>query len=310
MESLVEAANERLDVLEYKGQLDTVEFSHKIASDMVNHESAEVRKFIARILPENASLLFDPSETVRHAAAKTAPLKALHEASRKFPNDVVLKDTLRSRKLLESKPALEAAATSSNEEMLSDDWYEGVARKLIQDYSNTLDTTWKSSAVKQYCSSVRATTRLPVDSAKLMKKMSDLLEKHDEERAESLGLNESAQNVIRSEDAMDPVDCLMNESLSPQQFLDRSDETFNVKYAILPPSIMKYKIREGLSISKIPVSCTLPHGSAPRRIDELALDSYVKHWNDKQKMMGEPFTMKWDNHPEAINKITFKLELK
>jgi len=310
--SLVEAANERLDVLEYKGHLDAVRFSDKVALGMANHESAEVRKFVARILPESvaSSLLFDRNASVRIAAAKKSSAKMIKEALRKFPNDVALNDLFEEKKK-NKVSALDAAAVSKDEDMLSDEWYDGVARKLIQDYGRTLDTTWKTSAVKQYCSSVRASTRVNVDAVKLMQKMDSLLSTYDQARAKELGINESLQRLIsESEIAEDPVDDLVGESLSPKEFIDRCNEVFNIRYATLPPGIMKYKIREGLSLSKIPVSCMLPHNSSPRRIDEIALDTFVDHWNDKQKMMGEPFKLSWDNHPESMNKITFKVELK
>jgi hypothetical protein len=310
--SLVEAANEHLDVLEYKGHLDTVHFSDKVALGMVNHESADVRKFVARILPESvaSSLLLDRNASVRIAAAKKSSAKMIKEALRKFPNDVALNDLFEEKKK-DKVSALEAAASSKDEDMLSEEWYDGVARKLIQDYGRTLDTTWKTSAVKQYCSSVRASTRVNVDAVKLMQKMDSLLSTYDQARAKELGINESLQRLIsESEIAEDPIDDIIGESLSPKEFIDRCNEVFNIRYATLPPGIMKYKIREGLSLNKIPVSCMLTHNSSPRRIDEIALDTFVDHWNDKQKMMGEPFKLSWDNHPESMNKITFKVELK
>lgn len=312
LKSLVETANEHLDVLEYKGHLDTVHFSDKVALGMVNHKSAEVRKFVARILPESvvSSLLLDRNASVRIAAAKKSSAKMIKEALRKFPNDVALNDLFEEKKK-DKVSALEAAAVSKDEDMLSEEWYDGVARKLIQDYGRTLDTTWKTSAVKQFCSSARATTRLPVDSAKLMKKMNDLISSYETNRAKELGINESLQRlIVESENDQDPVDDLIGENLSPKEFIDRCNNVFNVRYATLPPGIMKYKIQEGMSLNKIPVSCMLPHNSSPRRIDEIALDTFVDHWNDKQKMMGEPFKLRWDNHPEAMNKITFKVELK
>ena len=309
--SLVEAANEQLDVLEHKGQLDNVNFSHIIASRMMNHSSAEIRKFVARILPEGAtaSLLFDHNKFVRYAAAKKASIKTIKEAVRKFPNDIALKDLFEEKKK-ENISAIESAAVSKDEDMLSEQWYEGVARKLIQDYGKTLDTTWKVAAVKQYCSSVRATTRLNVDVAKLMEKMDELLSTYDDLRAKELGLTESFDMMTLEPENDDPVDHLIGENLSPKEFIDRCNDVFNIRYATLPSGIMKYKVQEGLSINKIPVHCILPHTSAPRRIDEIALDSFVTHWNNKQKIMGEPFKLNWDNHPEAINKITFKVELK
>lgn len=314
--SLAESANERLDVLEYKGQLNTINFSQKIAKDMANHEMVDVRKLAARLLPESlsSSLLFDKSEKVRFAASKNASINALKVALKKFPNDVIIREALESRRLMESENALEAAATEKHADMLSDEWYTGVARKLIQDYGRTLDTTWKNSAVKTFCSSVRATTRLPVDSQKLMEKLTELLDEYEEKRAEELGLSlkEGLENLknLDLEDDIDLVQETVNEGLTPQGFIDRCCDIFGVKFAVLPPSIMKYKIREGLSLKKIPVSCTLPHGGSIRRIDEVALDSFVRYWNDKQKMNGEPFKLTWNQHPDSQDKISFNLELK
>lgn len=318
LRSLVEAANERMDVLEYQGRGGSIQFSRKAALSMADHESATVRKFVARILPENAaiSLLYDSNEEVRLAVAKKAPLKMVEQATRKFPKDIALKDVLIQRTLLEEKDktsAVEAAAHHDEEDMLSEMWYEDVARKLIQDYGRTLDTTWKTAAVKQYCSSVRATTRLPVDPAKLMEKMDTLLQDFDKGRAKELGLIESrsrGNSFVMVEDFEDPVDTLLSESLSPQEYLDRCDTVFGVKYAILPPAIRKHRMNEGLAMKKIPVSCTLPHLGAPRHTDEVALDTFVENWNDKQALSGEPFKLAWGPHPDSMNKITFKLELK
>lgn len=309
LKSLVEEANEKLDVLEYCGKLNTINFSKKIAMKMSTHELPQVRKLVARVLPENAStlFLFDNNESVRLAAAKKAPLKVLEEAKLKFPKDAALKDLFEQKKK-DHVSALEAAAHHPDEDMLSDSWYEKVAKKIIQDYGKTLDTTWVGSAVKQYCLTVRSTTRLPVDQLKLIEAIKTLLDKHDESRAEVLEINESIETLDNEQN--DIVDSLIGDNLSPQTFIEKCNNIFNIKYASLPPSIMKHKIQEGYSINEIPVSCTLPHSNAPRRIDEIALDSYVKYWNEKQKIKGEPFKIKWDPHPGSINKITFTTELK
>jgi hypothetical protein len=308
LESLVEAANERLDIMEYTGR-GSVNFSRKIALCMSSHESPEVRKFVARVLPENASttLLFDPVAGVRLAAAKKAKREVLEEAVKKFSKDVALNDLFEEKKK-EKVSALDGAVHHENEDMLSDDWYESVARKLIQDYSRTLDTTWQSSAVKQFCSSTRASTRLQIDPSKLMDKMSELLKKHDEARQEYLEIKEGVE--FQDANSNDPIEDMMNENLSPQLFIDRCNLIFEIRYAEIPSSIMKFKIEEGLNVKKIPVSCTLPHKGAPRRIDEVALDAYTKRWNEKQKMNGEPFKISWAPHPDSIDKITFKMELK
>ena len=92
--SLVEAANEHLDVLEYKGHLDTVHFSDKVALGMVNHESADVRKFVARILPESvaSSLLLDRNASVRIAAAKKSSAKMIKEKKGDKKNSKIRKN--------------------------------------------------------------------------------------------------------------------------------------------------------------------------------------------------------------------------
>ena len=308
--SLVEQANYCLDVFEHKGRLNEVNFSTKVALKMSTHSSPTVRRFVARVLPENAaiSLLFDKDETVRSAAAKKAPLKMIQEAIRKYPQDILLRETFKNKKLMEVS-ALEASITDSAEDLLSDYWYEKTAKKIIQDYSHTLDVTWKNAAVRQLCSSARATSRLPIDPVKLMNTIDDMLSKREEERLEKLSIKES-KTEYHFEKTNDVVEMLVNESLSPQEYIDQFTQIAKVKFSEIPPGIMKYRVQESFTSRKIPVSCTLPHKSSPRHIDEVALDAYVKHWNTKQKMLGEPFQLAWSPHPESMNKISFRLELK
>jgi len=315
LESLVETANDHLDVLEYKGKLNTINFSKKIAQGMMQHESSQVRKFVARVLPVELTTLFllDKNESVRLVAAKRAPLHLVEKAIKRFPNDIMLNEVLESRTLEDLDSAIESSKIDDDSDVLSEEWYEKTAKKLIQDYGRTLDTTWKDSAVKTFCSSQRSTLRLPVDSTKLMEKINVLLQDYEKVRAKELGLviKEGLEfDESDEDDSIDPVTEMMNEGLTPQQFIQEFSNIFNVKFANLPTSIMKYRIREGLTNNKIPVSCTLPHNSSTRRLDEIVLDSFVKHWNNKQAMSGEPFKINWAPHPDSLNKITFRVELK
>jgi hypothetical protein len=51
----------------------------------------------------------------------------------------------------------------------------------------------------------------------------------------------------------------------------------------------------------------LPHQSSPRFTDEIALDTYVKHWNNKQALQGSNYRLSWSPHPEIQNKVKFYL---
>lgn len=315
---LAERANDRLDVLDRTGRTNYVNFSTKIALNLAAYPNPEVRRLIVRLLPEAAAIGFinDKNSSVRKEAAKKAPLSVVRTAVKKYKNDHLLQEVLEERTILaERDSALVASASSpAGDEFFSDRWYNSMAKKIMQDYyMKGLDTGWVSSAVKQAVLANRGANRYNIDPHKLMKAVVEMIADEEDAKAEKLGLNESVdhESDLLEEDAQDPVQSLVESSFSSREYVERANQTFNVKFSIVPPGIKKYSIGEGISPSvAVPVVAYLPHKSSPRYIDEVALDTYVKHWNSQQYLKGEPYKLSWTSHPDSQNKISFRLELK
>ena len=301
----------RSDVLERTGRLGYINFSQDLALKISSHENSEVRRFAVRLLPESIVHRFmnDDAPLVRAAAAQKLPLSLVERAAKKYHSDDTLQDILKKKRLDESKPALVAAAKSpEGESFLSDAWYDSKARKLIQDYGKTLDTGWVPAAVNQFCSASRSVNRFNIDSYKLMKKVVEIIADTDDERREKLELKESKELVNeKNEISFDQVEKLLETSLSSHDYVTRANEIFSMKIAKIAKD-SDDSLNEGtIDFISVPLSGFLPHKSAPRFIDEVALDTYVKHWNSKQSLQGSSYRLSWSPHPEVENKIKFYL---
>lgn len=320
LESLVEQANYRLDVLERTGRASYVSFSTKIALPLSSHSDPEVRRLVVRLLPEHAAVSFikDKDPKVRASAAKKSPLKLVENAAKVHKNDDLLQDVLFQKRLVEEKSALDLSAQGPHDEdeFLSDWWYEKTAHQLIQDYGRTLDTTWVPGAVSQICSN-RSVNRYNVDPYKLMKVVVKILADRDSEKFDRLEnaqvvIKESSDNAfVNAAESADPVAELLESRLSQSEYLRRADIIFGIKYASIPPGIKKYTIGEAkIGNVEVPIVGSLPHLHSPRYMDERALDTYVSYWNSRQSLKGEPFKLSWTSHVGSQNKINFRLELK
>lgn len=319
IETLSERANDRLDVLERTGRVGHIKFSSSVALKLSHHSNPEVRRLIVRLLPESSSISFinDEDPSVRAEAAKKAPIRMISEAVKKHNDDFLLKEVYESRLLNEREDsALEASAKGpQGEEFLSDWWYQKTAKKLFQDYYHRgLDTGWVPNAVKQTVLGNRSSNRFNIDPQKLMKAVVEMIAEREEEKLKELTESRN-ENISRGfhvvSETKDPVDELLEHSSSAQEYLRRANQIFSVKESTVPPGIRKYALGEGKSIStNVPMVGFLPHRSVPRYVDEMALDTYVKHWNGVQSLKGEPYKLSWTSHPDALNKISFRLELK
>lgn len=307
--TLAEQANDRLDVLERTGRRNYIKFSADAALKVAYHKDPEVRRLAVRLLPENHARKFinDKTPSIRAAAAQNSSLKLVEETVKRYPTDDTLRDTLKQKRLYESKPALKSAASSpEGESFLSDAWYDSKARKLIQDYGRTLDTGWVPAAVNQYCSAARSVNRYNIDSYKLMKKVVEIMADNEEERRDKLELNESFKQAVQeSDDQNDQVESLLEMTLSSNEYITKAHDVFSMKITKLAKDD---DLNEGVTdFISVPMSGMLPHQSSPRFSDEIALDTYVKHWNNKQALQGSNYRLSWSPHPEIQNKIKFYL---
>jgi len=317
LESLVEQAHYRLDVLERTGRLGYVQFNSKSALRVANHRNPEVRRLAARLLPESSavSFIYDKSSTVRSTAALKAPLKLIEAAMKKYPGDESLRDVFERRSLNErAESALDSAAAGpQGEDLLSDGWYEKTAHKLIQDYGRTLDTGWVPAAVNQLCSAARASNRFNIDAYKLMKKVTETLADSEEQRLKRFELHESVDSfgTHEHEFEVDVVTQLIEANLSAKEYIERANKLFSIKSASAPASLRKFSVNENrFSQILIPAVGVLPGSTFLRHVDEVALDTYVKNWNTVQSMHGNSYKLSWSPHPDSQSKFSFNLVLR
>lgn len=329
---MAESANDRLDILEVSGRACS-QVKPSLLVKFVNSDSVEVRRLVARLLPENFLRLLakDSDPSVREAVAKRLPLSLVKEMTKRFPQDDTLRTIHRSRSLVEAglpnpkivdepfdmygEKSMRDAVRDLDPLELSDTWYDSLARKIIKLYGGNIERQWEEIAVKRYCDSMKS-MGVEVDHEKLLDAIYDLLEKRDEEilgegtlrnLASRLRSEEIAVMPIISE-SVDPVKELISSGYTTREYIERFEENFDVQYAkSLNPA---YKmLAEGPEKVSHPATVKLPQSSF-RNVEERALDTYVDAWNTRESFHGAPYRLRWSHHPEVVNMVNFHLELK
>jgi len=292
----------------------------------------------------------DRSPEIRAAVAHRVPLNAIREMIKRFPKDDQLRSIFRVKKnLLESGVAKpeerpigfdptesdpsdggtnaygDAIRTQDDGLDLSEAWYKQQAMKMLHDYGRNIESAWQELAVARFCRSAKATSCMEIDEKKLLKNIKDLIEEKEELTMERESLKETLAYLERQEanenlregflpkitEELDPVQELMRENLTGEQFCAKASQLFRVQQAILPMSLRKYRIAERTT-KQTPVPCIglLPHKFGFRAVDERALDKFCESWSARQQIEGEPIVCRWSPHPENINKISFTCSLK
>lgn len=327
------AANERLDELEFTGGVDSLGVRTSSLLRVAEHPSCEVRRLAARLLPEHMIGRFanDDDEGVRHAAAGRLSSRVIAEMIRRDPTDAVLRTALRRRCLREERETAPGARTGDVMKQdegaeLSDAYYESLAERLMQDYGRRLEFGWESAAVRRIAQSVKATSGVELDEERLLEALDNLREEREDavlERPDT-HIREAAQWLRRraiqetptmipllGEEDDDPVKALEHVGSDDPAFIDGVERVFAVKEAAVPPAVRKFRLGEGLSRPlSVPVAGRIPHGSAPRALDERVLDAYVRRWNDRAVIDGEPVKIAWSPSPYAADRIGFSVELR
>lgn len=344
IEQVAEAANERIAVLERTGRASRLDFKPSVVVPFSSHRNAEVRKLAARVLPEKfiGKLATDNNSGVRAIVAARLPLPAVREMMKRFPTDDQLRTTFRNRRLEEAglpKPETQdepfdmygeerlgdATKTPPGPE-LSEQWYKDQASKFMQDYGRNIEYAWEERAVSRFASSVKATSLVEIDEAKLLKAIKEAIKEKEDlalERdalKETLAwlkgqekrelLNETAAMPVISEET-DPVRELLESNASPSEYIDAANKLFNIRESQLPAAIKKYRLgEENNRRETVPMVGRLPHSRGFRAVDERALDLYTKHWNERQQLRGEPLKLEWNCHPDEAGKIGFQTILR
>lgn len=345
LKRLAEEANYRIDVLERTGRGETIShFKSDIVSRFMNSSVNEARVFAARVLPESyiKKMSNDSSDEVRHTVARRLPLQLVKEMVKKTPHDDELRFILREKKSssgiktpekrpfahdpVEDKERLGDAVKQDPGLDLSDSWYDMQASKFIKDYGGNMEGQWQAPLAYRYCSSVKATSGVDIDEKKLLDAINKQLEEKDDRTLERFSLREVAQKLLSEvendsddsdlqlpvidESCDNPVEALLHANCSSNEYVERANELFSIKESIMPRSLRKYRLSEGIRGDLlIPCVGRVP-GKYVDSIDESALDLYVEHWNAVQASNGEPIRIEWSHNPTTQNGVSFNVELK
>lgn len=310
--------NEHLDTLAGTGRTpDPRLFRLGVLLEASRHESAEVRKIAARLLPEGrmGGLAFDPSPSVRLAAVRRLPVRFLSEAVSRYPGDDALRAELKARRLAEAgmkQPKIvdepfdmygdsPMGKPEPAEDELSDFWYEKTAHELCKRYGTNIEGQWEEVAAKVHAEAPRS-FGMVIDRGKLLKAIYDCIEEH-----EAAVLGESYIPAIPTEpDALESLD---EARVTPTQYIEEFESLFSVKKSQVPPGIRKYQLGEARAITThFPTVASIPGGRMTAMVERV-VDGYVQHWNDRQRTAGEPFRLSWGPHFDE-GRIGFQLELK
>lgn len=346
VERVAEVANDRIDVLERTGRASRLAFKPSVMARWLDHNSPEVRKFASRVVPERflQRMLNDRNPAVRATVARRVPIGAVREMLKRFPNDDELRVIYKQKRLAEAgikQPVEEPMGYDPTEDAerlgdsvkqdeggeLSELWYRRTAMRFMQDYGGNIEDAWEELTARRFVASVKATSGVELDEAKLLKAIKKLIEEREDRAMERSALketlaylrtNDSLERGDRNAGAMpiidlnvDPVRGLVESNLTPVTFIDEANALFNIREATVPPGIRKFCLgeRNAKSIT-VPVIGRLPHGGGFRAIDERALDAYCTHWNDRQQLQGEPLRIGWSNHPDGVGKVSFNVVLR
>jgi hypothetical protein len=338
--SLVEEANDRIDVLERTGRASRLDFKPSVMLRFLDHKDPNVRRLAARVVPEKflSKVVNDKNHSVRAAVARRLPLRAVSEMLKKFPNDDQVRVIYKNKKLAEAgiptptiqddpfdmygEDRLGDAVKQDEGSALSDTWYKSRAEQFVADYGRNIENAWESAAVHRYVASVKATSGVEVDEQKLLKAVVDLLEDRDERTLKRSSIKETIDWLRKNEELeesvmpsiefdVDQVRGLVEGNLTPATFIDSANELFDIRESSIPSAIRKYCLSEHtVKNGKVPVIGQLPHNGEFRSIDERALDMYCEAWNAHQSLVGEPLRIEWSTHPERIGKISFNVSLR
>jgi len=330
---MAESANERIDILEAMNRT-YGQVRPSLLLKFVDSDSTEVRKLVARLLPESflKLMITDSNPAVRAAVARRLPISAVNEMVRRFPNDDTLRAIERSKKLAEAglptpeisdeefdmygEMPLSDATDDTQHPGLTDTWYNTLALKIVNMYGRNIEEQWEEDTVHRYVDSMKS-MGVDVDRDKLMEKVYDLLEQRDERVMAEGSLKSLAQRLRNEEmvvmpmlsESVDPVKELISSGYTTVEYIQKFEESFSVKY-VTSKNPAYLTLAEGAEKVSHPASAELP-GSMSRNVDERAVDAYVTAWNTRESIRGAaPYRLNWSRDPEVINMVNFHLELK
>lgn len=332
LERMAESVNNRLDILEATDR-PYEKIRPALLLKFIDSPSPEVRKLVARLLPESflKSFMRDPDASVRAATARRLPTNLVNEMTRRFPQDDTLRQILKMKKLREAglptpdiddedfdmygyEPIGDVFGDVDYPD-LTDAWYETTALKIVNTYGRNIEEQWEEATVHRLVDSM-ASMGVEVDRQKLLDAVYDLLEQRADAVLEENSLASIASRLRLEEteimpvisENMDTVQQLLSNKSSSSEYIKKFEEVFSVKYTTSrnPAAVV---MSEGPARVTHPTSAMLL-GKSTRSVDERAVDAYVQAWNAKNKMGGETYyRLAWS--PDVVGGlVNFHLELK
>lgn len=328
---VISSANERIDYVEHAGKGPVDGFNPKTLIPFMESKNADLRRLVAKTLPLSFAkkLAFDRNPHVRYAVAQRLTPSQIKQVMKRFPMDENL-NVIHKQRLVEfgevkfpSEPfdlygdkRMSDAFPEDEETTLSDAFYLQTAKTMMQDYGRTIDEGWEEAAVRRYVASERAVSGTIVDGKKLLEKIRELREEHEDILLKKYELKESKFSLRESMDGYfintpDEVRALVESKTSDSSFMKAFESLLQIKESRIPAAIRMYCLGEGNARpSTAPVVGQLPHDEGFRSIDERALDTYCESWNNRQRLSGEPLRLDWSMHPGRVGKVSFHVSLK
>jgi len=319
LELMAEEANDRLSVMERTGKTLKENIKPSLLMKFSSHPSAEVRKLIVRLLPENLAERFasDKSNTVLYEVARRIPLREAKALSKHHPSDKALYTIYRDRYLSEAAETLRAGealkgavSTGPTVNDLSDLWYETEARKALSDYGvahgGPIENSWDEVFVKRYCASLASTTRIACDPDRLWAAIQDLLDERDDKVLKANELTVESKLRPNPFEKKNIIENLLKSNLGSLQFVNKFDSIFDVRVVEESFKSHKYRLLENSQLSlEVPVFARIPAGYKFTTTLENVFDRYVSSWNSIQAQRGSHVRIDWMPHPKNLNYVQF-----
>jgi hypothetical protein len=343
---MAESANYQLDIFEKTGR----SMPHAKASILLKHvnsDSVEVRKLVARLLPEShvKAMIDDRHPAVRAVLVKRLPLDLASKLATRHKSDDNVQTQYRLRKLTESVKVddkefdmygdmhVEDAFDGLEHPGLTDEWYNTLAHRIINGptaYGNNLEGNWEEKIAKNICDSYKS-QGIEVDHEKLLDAVYDHMEMRDadiikasENRRGSSGgsVDESVlKGIVRSlrlhENLDEPFMPIISEEIDLVESLVESVmpsrnyiEKFEELFEVTKEATYNVGKKQGINegYSKVIAPST---ATVPygnlRAVDEKALNAYVKNWNLQRSLKNQPYKISWS--PAAASSVKFHLEV-
>ena len=319
---IAERANYVLDTMDVRGAAFNGQIDMRVVRAAKTHRDAEVRKFVARLLPltEARKMILDEDPCVRHAVARRMPARIVLEALKSWGDDDELDLIYHTKKIQEAanvSTKLTGDVIKQQEyPELSDNFYDTLARQFLVDYGGlNFQQNW-GLAVKRYASSLKATSGIEIDTEKLLEAIENIHEEREDEIADEthVKLQETIDYLATQMDVLDEsldvVDELLRSGAGASDFIERVVKAYNVKESFLPPTFKKHCLGENAGkVTFIPQRASTPHGKAMTERDERVLDRFVEAWNKRQALCSEPLKLSWYINPCDASSAGFSIKL-